>query len=85
MDIVEHLVRSFARRISKDGHVALISNGHPALVKAFQHLGWADPYVDPDLLPETPKPVVERDLKTATVEAPERAVLPRAKGRLGGL
>lgn len=77
MDIVEQLVRSFARRISKDGAVALISNGHPALVAAFQHLGWSDPYIDPHLLP---KPVLRE--VAATVTAPERAVLPRPKGRV---
>jgi hypothetical protein len=76
-------VRSFARRISKDGRVALISNGHPALIKAFQHLGWSDPFIDPDLL-DKPTPVVERGLKTATVQAPERAVMPKAKGRIDG-
>jgi len=59
MDIVEHLVRSFARRISKDGAVAIISNGHPALVAAFAHLGWSDPYLDPTLLPPPPPPVIE--------------------------
>lgn len=54
MDVVEQLARSFARRISTNGNVALISNGHPALVAAFQHLGWPDPYIDPTLLPPPP-------------------------------
>jgi hypothetical protein len=81
MDIVEQLVRSFARRISKDGSVALISNGHPALVAAFAHLGWPDPYIDPTLLPAKPVDVV-RHVK-ATVESPERAVIAPPKGRVG--
>lgn len=51
MDVVELLARSFARQVSKDGAVALTSSNHPALVAAFAHLGWSDPYIDPTLLP----------------------------------
>jgi hypothetical protein len=83
MNALEMLVRSYARRISKDGLVALITNGHPALIEAFKELGWADPYIDPELLPKTPEPVTRAFVK-ATVEAPERAVLASPKGRHGG-
>jgi len=57
MTALEHVVRSFARRTVQNGDVALVSDGHPALVAAFKELGWSDPYPDPLLLP--PKP--ERD------------------------
>lgn len=77
MDIVEHLVRSFARRTTQNGQTVLVTNHHPALVAAFKHLGWSDPYPDPELLPKTS---VARETK-ATVEAPEKAVLPAPKGR----
>ena len=57
MNALEHVVRSFARRTVQNGDVALVSDGHPALVAAFKELGWSDPYVDPTLLPpEPPKP-----------------------------
>lgn len=57
MDVVEQLVRSFARRTTQNGVVVLIANGHPALINAFRHLGWSDPYPDPLLLPK-PEPKV---------------------------
>lgn len=79
MDILEHLVRSFARRTTVDGHVALITNGHPALVRAFEQLGWSDPHIDPDLQPPT-SPTMSRSV-TATATAPERAVMPPPKVR----
>lgn len=75
MTTLEQLARSFARRTTQAGKVVLVTNGHPALVRAFQDLGWSDPYIDPTLLP-----VVETK---ATVESTERAVLPRPKGRHG--
>lgn len=80
MDIIEQLVRSFARRTTQGGHVVIITNGHPALVAAFKDLGWSDPYIDPLLLPPV-APTVERAFVKATVAAPERAVLPSPKGR----
>lgn len=80
MDVVEHLVRTFARRTTQNGSVVLVSNGIPALVQAFQHLGWSDPYPDPELLPK--KPV--RAFEKATVSSPERAVLSGPKGRTDG-
>jgi len=70
MDVVEHLVRSFARRTTKDGAVALISNGHPALVAAFTHLGWSDPYIDPTLLPP-PAPVLQAPVKPSDPVRPK--------------
>jgi hypothetical protein len=82
MTALEHMVRSFARRTTQNGIVVLVTNGQPALIAAFAELGWSDPYPDPLLLP--PSPVVSRDLTKATVEAPERAVLPSAKGRTRG-
>lgn len=78
MDIIEHLVRSFARRTTQNGVVVLIADGHPALLAAFKALGWSDPYPDPLLLPPMP-PAVET---AAVVTASEKAVLPKAKGRL---
>ena len=58
MDVVEQLVRSFANRTTQNGHVVLVTEHHPALVAAFQHLGWSDPYLDPTLLPvPDPKPI----------------------------
>jgi hypothetical protein len=83
MDILEQVVRSFARRTTQNGHVVLVTDHHPALVAAFQQLGWADPYPDPEQLP---KPVVvDRGLTKATVSTAERAVLPSPKGRVGGV
>jgi len=81
MTSLEHMVRSFARRITQNGAVSLVTDGQPALVAAFQELGWSDPYPDPSLLPVKP---VTRSVK-ATVESPERAVMPEPKGRIGGL
>ena len=69
MHALEHMVRSFARRISQNGDVALVSDGHPALVSAFKELGWSDPYPDPQLLAQKPVP---------------RAVMPPPKGRIDG-
>lgn len=83
MTALEHVVRAFARRMSHDGRVALITDGHPALVAAFAELGWSDPYPDPLLLPpvlKTPEPTI----RMATVKAVESAVLPRPKGYAGG-
>jgi len=81
MDVVEALVRTFARRTVQNGAVALITNGNPALIAAFKHLGWSDPYPDPELLP---KKLPEARHEKAVVTAPERAVLPSPKGRIDG-
>lgn len=79
MTALEHCARSYAKRITQDGVVKLVTDGHPALVAAFRELGWPDPYPDPLLLPKPdPRPV------TASVRAAERAVLPSPKGRLDG-
>lgn len=80
MDVVEQLVRSFARRTTQNGHVVLITNGHAALVAAFQHLGWSDPYPE---IPPKPEPKPAPVLTKATLEDTERAVLPGPKGRSG--
>lgn len=82
MTALEQCVRTFARRTTQNGAVVLVSNGIPALIAAFKELGWSDPYPDPLLLPEKPKP--EPRSVTATVSAPERAVLPSPRGRTDG-
>jgi len=81
MTALEHMVRSFARTIIQDGVTVLITNGQPALVSAFQELGWPDPYPDPQRLAQKPVP---RGAVTATVTASERAVMAPPKGRLDG-
>ena len=58
MTALEHMVRSFARRTTQNGVVVLVTNGQPALVSAFQELGWPDPYPDPLLLPAVEAPPV---------------------------
>ena len=82
MTALEHCARRFARRTTQAGVVVLVTDGDPALVKAFQELGWSDPYPDPLLLPAKPKP--EPRSEKATVRAPERAVMAPPKGRLDG-
>lgn len=74
MDIIEHFVRRYARRTTRNGEPVIITNGDGLFKAAFKHLGWDDPH------PEHQKsvPVVEI---AATVEAPEKAVLPKPKGR----
>jgi len=92
MTSLEHMVRSFARRITQNGEVSLVTDGQPALIAAFQELGWSDPYPDPELLPKPRKKsaIDVTDLSgsstyvKAVVESPERAVLPSAKGRTSG-
>jgi hypothetical protein len=54
MDLVEQFVRSYAQRTTQNGEVVIITNGDPLLQAAFKHLGWSDPYIDPDLLPKKP-------------------------------
>lgn len=56
MDVIEQLVRSFARRTTQNGVVVLIADGHPSLVAGFKYLGWSDPYIDHLLLPPAQKP-----------------------------
>lgn len=74
MDVVELLARSFARQISKDGAVALTSSNHPALVAAFAHLGWSDPYIDPTLLPPVvPAPKIDVTDLTGRAESVKAA------------
>ena len=80
MDIIEQLVRSFARRTTQNGAVVLITNGHPALLDAFKALGWSDPYPDPLLLPSVAAAPV---FTKATIEPDERAMMPAPKGRGG--
>jgi hypothetical protein len=84
MTLIEQLVRRIARRTTKDGAVVLITNGEPVLLAAFADLGWSDPYPDPLLLPPKPIPALH-GVRMATVTAPEKAVLPRPKGSIGGL
>lgn len=81
MTSLEHMVRSFARRITQNGAVALVTDGQPALIAAFKDLGWSDPYPDPELLPKT-LPAAKHE--KAVVTAPERAVLSSPKGRIDG-
>jgi hypothetical protein len=69
-EIIEALIRRHAPHISVNGESCLSSNGDAILVAAFKALGWSDPYHE--------RPALE----AATVEAPERAVLPKAEGRI---
>ena len=95
MTSLEHMVRSFARRIRQNGELALVTDGQPALIAAFQELGWSDPYPDPELLPKPSRKakasIDVTDLTgsgtyvAAVVKSPERAVMPEPKGRTGGL
>jgi hypothetical protein len=82
MDLLEQFVRRHARRTTQNGQVVIVTNGDALLLEAFKQLGWSDPYPDPELLPPS-APVASRGTK-ATVEDPERAVLPRPKGRTSG-
>jgi hypothetical protein len=76
MGALEHLIRRFGTQVRHNGVLCLCSNGDPALVAAFAELGWPDPCpID--------GPPVAPVLEAAVVEAPERAVLPKPKGRLG--
>jgi hypothetical protein len=77
MELIEKFVRRYARRTTRNGDVVITTNGDALFQAAFTHLGWPDPYPDPELLP---KPAV-RAYVTATVSAPERAVMPRPKDR----
>lgn len=70
------LVHRFGLQVRHDGVLCLSSNGDPALVAAFADLGWPDPCpVD--------RAFFNPELEAATLEAPERAVMPAAKGRRG--
>lgn len=73
MDIIEQFVRRYARRTTQNGLVVISTNGDALFQSAFTRLGWSDPYLDPTLLP--------RGEEAATVDAPERAVAPKPKGR----
>lgn len=75
MDLIEQFVRRYARRTTQSGKVVIVTNGDPLFLAAFKHLSWPDPYIDPELLPRS---------ETASVEAPEKAVLPKSKVRLLG-
>jgi len=72
MDLLERLVRAHARRITRNGITVLTANAEPLLVDAFKELGWQDPHED--TAEKTPSN------ERATLEAPERAVLPRPEG-----
>ena len=67
------LCRRYARQISVGGILMLTHDGDPLLSALFARVGWKNQHHDvPDI------PVVE----AATVVAPERAVLPKPKGRI---
>ncbi len=72
MTTIERFVRRCAKRTTRNGAEVLITDGDPLLVAAFASLGWDDPHQD-----------MHQDIReeAATVEAPERAALPKAKGR----
>lgn len=74
MKALEHLIRRFGKEVRVGGRLCISANGDPALVAAFVELGWSDPHpIEPGEAPP----------EAAVIEAPERAVLPRPKGRLG--
>lgn len=72
MTLLEKFARRHARQISVDGALGLSTAGDPLLMEAFAELGWSDPHVDHAVAPEA-----------AILEAPERAVMPKSRGRLG--
>jgi hypothetical protein len=71
MSLLEQFVRRFAPRRRLHGELMIVSNGDPLFVAAFEALGWerAHPMT-------TSAPFV-----ASTVADPERAVLPRPRGR----
>jgi hypothetical protein len=69
MNALELMVRHFAHRQLRNGVSVLTTGGDPVLEAAFKQLGWTD-----GTAPE----------EAATVREPERAVLPRPRGRLSG-
>ncbi len=75
MKVLEHVAHRFAKHVRVNGVLCLSPNGDPALVRVFSELGWSDPHPI--------EAVAEPVLVAATVEAPERAVMPSAKGRRG--
>lgn len=75
--VLAHLVHRFARQVRQNGVLCLSANGDPALVAAFHALGWSDP------CPLGHALVRDTVVEAATVEAPERAVMPKSRGRLG--
>lgn len=81
MELIEKFVRRYARRTMQNGVVVLITDGDAMFLDAFKVLGWSDPYPDPTLLPHPPPP---KEIVAAVVSAPERAVMPKAKGRYFG-
>jgi hypothetical protein len=76
-DVLAQIVHRFATQVRVGGTLCLSSNGDPALVAAFKALGWSEPY------PIEPSAFVEPAEEAATVEAPERAVMPSPRGRRG--
>ena len=73
--ILESIAHRYCKQVRVGGVLCLSTNGDPVLVGVFKELGWSDPYA----IEAVSEPVLE----AATVEAPERAVMPKAKGRLG--
>ncbi len=75
--VLEQIVHRYAKQIRVNGVLCLSANGDQALVEVFKALGWSDPYpIDKAARHEAP-------LETATLEAPERAVMPGPKKRHG--
>lgn len=66
------LCRSFARRITMNGEIALATGGDPALLEAFKILGWDDPH--PLAKAHITGADIASAIERATVQAPERAV-----------
>jgi len=73
MSILEQIVHRYAKQVRANGRLCLSTNGDPTLLAVFKELGWTDPHILD----------AEPELEAATVEAPERAVMPTAKGRRG--
>jgi len=67
VDALEALCRRYATRVNQNGVVYLTHDADPLLAAAFAELGWKDRH---------PEFAVE---ELAAVEAPERAVVPKAK------
>lgn len=68
--ILEALCRRYAPRVRAGGVLHLTHDNDPLLMAAFKALGWNDQH------PEHAAP------EAAVVRAPERAALPKAKGRI---
>lgn len=72
--IFEAIAHRFGKQIRAGGLLHLSTNGDPTLVLVFKELGWSDPH------PIEAAPIVAEE-ETATIVAPERAVLKAGKAK----